>query len=146
MTQLKDYLEKPETDWDKLYFELRTSNIGVDYPADVFVRTPVSQLNWIINECRISFCERANINSHTSARLATLLISVAQGFAGVKDTSNIPEPKHFLPFPDLDRYRSSNSPQRPSPETVDTLKQLLAQQRIPMHVFTMLMYPPTGLG
>lgn len=142
--QLKEYqsfLAQPEVDWDKYYIELRCSPLGNDYSPDVFVRTPISHINALIREARLRECEEANRLSHSTARLATLVISVAQGFAGVKDTSKVPEAKVFLPYPDIDKYRDNSKASGPTPETVEVLKVLLREQRIPMQVFTSLVYP-----
>lgn len=120
--------------------------MGAYYPPEVFLRTPVSQLHWLIREVRFREYDQANRLSHSVARLSTVVIGVAQGFAGVKNTNNIPEAKSFLPFPDLDQFREENHAHGPSPETVNQLQQLLKTGRLPLYVFTALMYPASGDG
>lgn len=129
-------IEAEPADWDKLYLRLRTSPIGPDYPAEVFVRTPISQLQRVIKEVQYLEYERANFYSQSTANLASLLVSVASGLAGSKSSGKLPEPKSFLPFPELDKFFTEDGSQGPSTETKAVAGRLLKERRIPIHVFT----------
>ena len=122
---------------------LRASPLGYAYPPDVFTRTPVTQISWLLEEVNTINCEKANVASYTAAQLISVVLSVAYGFAGGKGPKPTLTPKDFLPFPDVERRRNRGVRRGPGESTSTALKRLLRESRIPIHVFTALITPLT---
>lgn len=136
-------LRGEETEWEHLFIALRASPLGYAYPADVFIRTPVSHISWLLEEVNIINCEKANVVSYTAAQLTSVVLSVAYGFAGGKGPKPTLTPKDFLPYPDIERRRNRGANKGPSEAAATLLKRLLRESRIPIHVFTALITPLT---
>jgi len=71
------------------------------------------------------------------------MLSVAQGFAGVKDTKNIPSPRRLLPFADIDEYRNKKKRKGPSAETKQVLTKLVKTYRISTRIYAALITEPS---
>lgn len=72
----------------------------------------------------------ANINSLTTARLASIVISIAQGIGGQK--ANPPDVDKLIPFP-LDAEAAQNLD-----ETNEVFKRLIKDRKLPIHVIASL--------
>ena len=75
--------------------------------------------------------ERANIYSISTARLCSIVISVANGFAGNKSSNDV-KLDDLLPFP-LDEDAAERNT-----ETEHILKELIRTRRIPVNVISAL--------
>lgn len=121
---------------------LRTSSIGADFPAERFLRTPVSTLRWLLRELDDQEKAQANIDAITAARLTNLVLQVAHGFSGSKRAAPKTKPEDFLPFPN---WRPTNQEaDGPDQPTKFILSELLRNRQIPMHVFVALITPSEG--
>lgn len=118
------------------------SPLGADYPRERFLLTPVSTIRKILSTLSDEEQRRANVASRSTASLAHLIASVAHGFsksAGspMKFGANV-----FLPYPDWKPAGDTKS--GPDEGTKFVLSQLVQSRRIPLHVFTALVTPPSA--
>lgn len=116
------------------------SPLGLDFPAETFVRTPIRVINRALDEVSSFEQATANINSISTATLANLVVQVAHAYSGSKRSAPKSKPQDFLPFPHWSPLGKNKSPLNDATKKI--LADLLKQQRIPMHVFTGLMTPP----
>tara|TARA_B100000405_G_scaffold229855_1_gene164348 strand:- start:4171 stop:4431 length:261 start_codon:yes stop_codon:yes gene_type:complete len=73
----------------------------------------------------------ANYNSISTARLASIVVSVANGFAGAKSNKPIPV-DDLLPFPLDEKTFNKNQ------ATADILQDLIRRKQLPIHVIASL--------
>jgi hypothetical protein len=107
------------------------------------VRTPVSQINWLLEQASYNAYEEANLHSLSTAQLAALVVSIAHGLSGSKGARPNIKPQDFLPFADLDKVRRRKRASAPTEPTRKVLGELMRQMRLPVHVFTALITPHT---
>jgi hypothetical protein len=132
-------LRSPLTDWDQIYVRVRCSPMGVDYPAERFLRTPISTLRWLLRQIDDAEQAKANLASITTARLTQLVVQVAHGFSGSKRAAPKVKPNEFLPFPDW--KPASTEVDGPDQPTKFILSELIRTRQIPLHVFATLNTP-----
>jgi len=118
---------------------LRCSEIGSDYPAERFLRTPISSIRWLLRQLDDREKAQANLASLTSARLAHLVLQTAHGMSGSKRAAPKTKPADFLPFPEW--KPTSVEAEGPDQPTKFILTELIRTRQIPMHVFASLMTP-----
>lgn len=129
-------MRSPETDWDTIYFRIRISPMGPDFPRHKFLRTPISVLRWVIEKLDDMDQVKANMESITSARMADMMLKIAHGFSGSKKSPPNTKPTDFLPFPE---YRPPTAESDgPSEPTKFVLTELIRSFQIPMHVYVAL--------
>tara|TARA_X000000950_G_scaffold79132_1_gene99498 strand:+ start:1910 stop:2170 length:261 start_codon:yes stop_codon:yes gene_type:complete len=73
----------------------------------------------------------ANYNSISTARLASIVVSVANGFAGAKNNKAIPV-DDLLPFPLDEKAFNKNK------VTLDIIQDLIRRGKLPIHVIASL--------
>ena len=73
----------------------------------------------------------ANYNSISTARLASIVVSVANGFAGAKNNKPIPV-DDLLPFPLDEKTFNKNQ------ATAEILQNLVRRGKVPVHVIASL--------
>lgn len=112
------------------------SPMGVDFPRERFLKTPVKQLKWVLSRIEEHEKTEANTLSITTARLTHLILQIAESFGGKSSPGSTVQPLDFLPFPDV--LKEMRRVAGPSPETKITLSKLVSARGIPMHVFTAL--------
>ncbi len=125
------YLASKPLDVLALYLQLRCTPLGPDYPKEVFIRTPIGLIGFLLKTCHDDEKRRANISSISTAKLTQVVISVAQAFGGGKDR-NRSKISDFLPF-ELNA-ESSEVEER----TKEILTKLIKSRRIPAHVIAAL--------
>lgn len=124
--RMREYLATSEIDLLLIYTEFRSSSAGKDVECDDFLRLPLKSINAVIKHSSAREKRIANINSITTARLAGIVISIAQSFS--KDKTSAVPMDQLLPFP-LDEEGSVVVN-----ETRAIIKQLIAKQKLPIHV------------
>jgi len=133
-------LKTPDTNWDSIYFRLRTSVLGEDFPRDRFVRTPigaiVSALQYIDDEEQ----RLLNLSSSATAKLAVQVVHIAHAMSGSRGRKPKVQIKDFLPFPDW--CPESSKKDGPDIETKKILTDLLKKRKISMAVYAQLVTPP----
>lgn len=137
MIECGEVLRKQPTDWDSVYFQLRASPIGADFPRDVFVRTPITVIRWALREINLREQERINAESITTARLIATLINVAHAFSGSKRATPKINVTDYLPYPAASKETSEQD--GPDDHTKLILAQLGRTRQIPPHVMVALM-------
>lgn len=120
---------------------LRSSALGVDFPRERFLRTPVKALSRVVAFIDSEEQRRYNIASISSAHISAQIISIAHGLSGSKASPPKVTAKDFLPFPDWNPEPARK--EGPSPDTQATLTRLLKQGRLPLHIYTSLTTPIT---
>lgn len=119
------------------------SPLGPDFPPERFLRTPITLVRDILRRLDEEEQARANLSSVTTARLASLIHSIA--LVHFQDQSTKAQPaKDFLPFPDFSPENDKPKPAGPDEATQLTLTELVRKGQLPMHVFTALMHPESG--
>lgn len=116
------------------------SALGVDFPKDRFLRTPVGLIRWVLTQIDNKEKAEANIYSVTTAQLTHLVLQVAHGFSGSKKPPPKSQPTNYLPFPNWKPAESKQVGVDDSTRFV--LVELVKQKALPMHVFTALVTPP----
>lgn len=115
---------------------MRCSEIGADYPAERFLRTPISSIRWLLRQLDDREKGQANLASVSTARLAHIVLQAAHGMSGSKSAAPKVQPKDFLPYPD---WRPSTAEaDGPDQPTKFILTELIKTRQIPMHVFASL--------
>lgn len=132
-------LRSPLTDWDQIYVRVRCSPMGADYPAERFLRTPISTLRWLLRQIDDAEKAKANLASITTARLTQIVVQVAHDFSGSKRAAPKVKPHEFLPFPDW--KPASTEVDGPDQPTKFILSELIRTRQIPLHVFASLNTP-----
>lgn len=132
-------MRTPPTDWDAIYLRIRTSALGLDFPRERFLRTPVSALRRVLRELDQREQAQANLDALATARLAHLVMQVAHGFSGSKRPPPKVEVKDFLPYPEFrPQGEEADGPDQP---TRFILTELGQKRLLPIHVFTALIAP-----
>lgn len=118
------------------YLRLRVSKMGVDYPKEVFLRTPISLLKKVMDFVLDQAQLEANTAAVTQAQTADLILKIAHGFSGSKRPPPKSLPRDFLPYP---KYKppAAASDEADAP-TKFVLTELVKRFRIPVYVFTAL--------
>lgn len=129
-------LKAPATDWDRIYVKLRTSEIGQDFPPERFLRTPLNTVKWVLEELDDAQKAKANLDAVTTAQLAQIVLLVAHGFSGSKQSAPKIQVKDFLPFPSWQPNRSASD--GPSDPTKFVLSELFRERRIEPRIFAAL--------
>jgi hypothetical protein len=122
-----------------IYVRIRTSELGADFPADRFLRTPISTLRWLLRVIDDREKGQANLEAVPVARLTQILIQIAHGFSGSKRAAPKVNAKDFLPYPDW--RPASSQADGPSNPTKFILASLGRKRLLPPHVLTALMTP-----
>lgn len=114
--------------------------MGVDFPAERFLRTPTRTLHWLLSRIEDQQKAQANIDALSTAQLTHLVLQIAHGMSGSKRAAPKTKPDNFLPFPG---WRPGGSAgEGPDQPTKFVLSELLRARRIPIHVFAALTSPP----
>lgn len=116
-------------DWNRYYWRLVTSDLhDPRFHADQFGRQPVrhilAAIEWLDEQDR----RRANLASHTTAQLASLVLAIGSGGKGQGDYTQ------FLPF----LVENIDGRPRLPADALATLHQLIRQRRLPMPVIALL--------
>ena len=137
LKQAQETLSLPETDWEEIYFRLRVSPLGADFPAEVFIRTPIKVIRKALSKVENLEQYQANLHSLTAQRGAALLFTALHTTQGHKPPSM--DERKLLPFPD---WRPDNAPVLgPTEQTLKVLRKVFAERRIPLAAFTALRTP-----
>lgn len=123
-----------------IYIRVRSSKIGSDFPAERFIRTPISTIRWLLRQIDDAEKAQANMAAITTARLTQIVIQVAHAFSGSKHSSPKTKLTEFLPFPDWKPSASSEA-DGPDQPTKFVLSELVRTRQVPLHVFTALSTP-----
>lgn len=110
-----------------MYLQIKSTKLGSDYNKATFARTPIGELYGILE---FSFSEEkraANIQSIATAKLAMIVIQVAQGFAGSKTSSKVK-------LDDLLPFALNISAAETESETTAIISKMAGQGKIPIHV------------
>ena len=124
------------TDWDAIYFRVRSSPVGGDFSPTTFVRTPISTIRWLLRQIDDEERGRLNITSMSTAKLASIVVQVAHSFSGSRRQAPKAPPRDFLPFPDW--KPSTALTDGPDAPTKFVLSELVRTRRIPLHVYAAL--------
>lgn len=133
----------PATDWDRIYMRIRASALGVDFPRERFIRTPIGAITKLIMWVDSEEERLANLYSHAVGNLGVELAHIAHGFAGGKGKSPDIKPKDFYPYPEW-KPLTEGPTDGPSVETKLTLGRVFRKRQIPPHVYVHLMGSPEG--
>jgi hypothetical protein len=136
LRKCEEYLRSDPTDWDDIYFQLRYSRLGDDFPRERFLRTPCHVIYSTLEKIRQQEQLEANISATTTAQLTNLLIQIAHGFSGSKKKPPQTKPKQFLPFPEWRPPTSKST--GPSVVVRSTLDRLVVARRIPLQIYAQL--------
>lgn len=120
------------------------SNLGVSYPPEVFVRTPISILTKASKLATFYECEKANALSHTAAQLIVSVLSIAHGFSGSKTAFKMSNPDMFLPYPNVKELKGESRVKGPSDSTKSVLFSLLKSDKLPLSIYVQLISEATG--
>ena len=115
------------------------SAIGVDFPRERFLSTPITTIRWILRELDDRDKGQANLEALPIARLTQIVLNVAHGFSGSKRPAPKSDAKDFLPWPDW--KPASTQADGPTGPTKFVLADLARKQLLPIHVLTALMTP-----
>lgn len=120
---------RPPTDWNEIYLALASSPLhDPRFYADSFGRQPVKHCFKALEFAAELERERTNAQSITTARLAQVVqVAASMGKARGKVTD-------FLPY-ELKRRSDSR---RISIEAAATIRQLIKQREIPLHIATFI--------
>lgn len=119
-----------------MFFRLRASVLGVDFPRERFVRTPIVLLKKALDFVSDIEQREANRDSITQAQMTDLLLKIAHGFSGSKKAPPRTLPKDFLPFP---KYRApSQELDEADQPTKFVLSELVKRFQLPVYVFVAL--------
>ncbi len=134
LSQLKAQIQQPQTDWNRLYLRVATANIqDPKYHAENFGRLPLSHLSRTLDYIETRQQMECNLNSLSTARLASVVTAALSGRNARKVTAT-----DFLPYdPDaIDRDKRQSGL---SAEGKKTLKMLLKTKRLPVSLFGLVM-------
>lgn len=116
---------------------MRASPLGIDFPREVFLRTPVTAIRRVLHELDQREQSQANVDALTTARLTQLVLQIAHGFSGSKRPAPRITAKDFLPYPDWKpEGRASDGADQP---TRFILSELGRRGELPVHVLAALM-------
>lgn len=108
----------------------------MDYPKQVFLRTPISSLKKALDYVNDLDQQEANRAAITEAQVADLILKVAHGFSGSKKAPPKTKPRDFLPYPNY-RPPAAETEEADQP-TKFVLSELIKRFEIPVYVFTAL--------
>jgi len=114
-----------------LYSDFVDTPFARDFDKYEFLRLPLG-LIWELIQKHIKVVKReANLSSVTTARLCSIMVSIANGFAGNKTNKPV-DIDQLLPFPlDEDRHALDQQTNR-------IAKELFRKRKIPLHVIAAL--------
>lgn len=124
---------------------MRSSPLGADFPAPIFLRTPIAAIRRVLRELDAMDRGAANIASATNAQLCYLVRQAIHIFS--HQTSPYEgDPKSFLPFPDFTGTPEDDESTTAGPSELTrlTLREALRQHRIPLNVYAALITPPSA--
>lgn len=142
--QIKDAehtLKVELTDWDTVYLKIRMSPLGVDYPREAFLRTPVQTIVHLLSHIDNEDQRNSNVNSITTAKLCAQVIAIAHGMSGSKGKRPKISIEDYLPFPDWSP--TAEVRKGPDDDTKKILSSLIRERKLPMYVFVQLITAPT---
>jgi hypothetical protein len=141
-------LSQSETNWEEVYLVIRGSYIGADFPAERFLRTPVSTIRELLSDIDFRAKYDSNVASVTAAQGVHYLIQyLHRQVYGDKDVPDAP-PKSFLPFPEL-KHPSEGKDEETGPLKASTKKiieRLASTGRIPIKIKDALLKVPPSLN
>lgn len=114
-----------------LYNELIHTPYSKDFSKEEFLRAPIGMLGNLIKRHMDVVKREANYSSISTARLASIVVSIANGFAGAKNNKPIPI-DDLLPFPLDEKEFNTNK------GTIDILHHLIKRNKLPVHVIASL--------
>jgi hypothetical protein len=127
----RQYLAQKPLDITTLYLQVRSSRFGHDYDKPKFLRTPLKELFRVLEFVFEEEKRSANIQSIATAKLAMIVIQIAQGYAGNKKPSTITI-DDLLPFALNTKMSEIES------ETGNIVAKLTRESRLPIHVIAAL--------
>ena len=141
-------MSQSETNWEEVYLVIRGSYIGADFPAERFLRTPVSTIRELLSDIDFRAKYDSNVASVTAAQGVHYLIQyLHRQVYGDKDVPDAP-PKSFLPFPEL-KHPSEGKDEETGPLKASTKKiieRLASTGRIPIKIKDALLKVPPSLN
>ena len=113
------------------------SPLGVHYPPEKFVRTPLKVIGRLIDHIDTREQYEANRDSITQAQMAHLLMMLGHAYSGSKKSPPRVQPSTFLPYPDF----RGKEPEDKGPDKVTrfVLSEVGRQGRIPPYVLVALL-------
>ncbi len=110
---------------------MKSSSLGCEYTRDSFLRTPLKEVYTILEFVYEEEKRHANITSISTAKLALIVVQVAQAMSGSKKDSKL-SMDDMLPFALNEEQSTTQS------ETQELISKLTRQGRIPIHVIAAL--------
>ena len=116
---------------------LAYSPLGVHYPPEKFVRTPLKVIGRLVEHINTREQYEANRDSITQAQMAHLLMMLGHAYSGSKKSPPRVQPSSFLPYPE---FRGAEQEDKgPDKATQFVLSEVGRQGRIPAYVLVALM-------
>lgn len=141
-------MSQGETNWEEVYLVIRGSYIGADFPAERFLRTPVSTIRELLSDIDFRAKYDSNVASVTAAQGVHYLIQyLHRQVYGEKDVPDAP-PKNFLPFPELKHPSEGKDDENGllKASTKKIIEKLASTGRIPLKVKDALLKVPPSLN
>jgi len=105
--------------------------LGQEYDRSKFLRTPISEIRFILQKSGEEEKRQANISSISTAKLAHIVLQTAAAMSGSKEKVQV-KVENFLPF----ELESGND--TGDDLTREILSKLVRSRRIPTHVIAAL--------
>lgn len=125
------YLAQKPLDITTLYLQVRSSRFGQDYDKPTFLRTPLKELFRVLEFVFEEEKRSANVQSIATAKLAMIVIQVAQGYAGNKNPSKVT-------IDDLLPFALNTKTAEVESETGNIIAKLTRESKLPVHVIAAL--------
>lgn len=130
-----------------MYLIIRGSYIGADFPAERFLRTPLTTIRELLADIDFRAKHDANIVSATAAQGVHYLVQYLHRQVYGGQDAPTTEPQNFLPFPTL-KHPSEGDDDGSSllkPQTKKIIEKLGETGRIPLKVKDALLKVPPSL-
>jgi hypothetical protein len=105
--------------------------MGAEYTRDSFLRTPLKEIYAVLEFSFEEEKRRANIDSISTAKLALIVMQVAQGLAGSKAPNK-------LSIDDILPFALNESVSQQQTETTEIINKLVRSGQLPVHVIAAL--------
>ena len=141
-------MRQGETNWEEIYLVIRGSYIGADFPAERFLRTPLSTIRELLADIDFRTKYDSNVASVTAAQGVHYIIQYLH--RQVYGDKNVPDapPKGFLPFPELKHPSEGKEDEDEflKANTKKIIETLAVSGRIPLKVKDALLNVPPSLN
>lgn len=127
----RSYLKTPPVELADLYIRLKCSPFGEEYSRYSFLRTPITEIRFILQKWAEEEKRRANIASISTAKLSHIVLQTAAAMSGSKEKIQV-KLENLLPF----ELESDNDTENDL--TRQILSKLVRSRRIPTHVIAAL--------